>query len=95
MDGLVHDLKAMDVKATPVAHVAGGFVTGTLASFVASWPAGLTFDPENELEGVPLQKLPDELLVHILMLLDHTTLERFATVNRKARVVTLDATIWR
>ncbi|KAH9942007.1 hypothetical protein B0H21DRAFT_878056 [Amylocystis lapponica] len=62
---------------------------------VVHWPRGLTFEPEDEQAKTPLQVLPDELLVLVLRNLDASAVERFATVNRKARVVSLDATIWR
>ena len=45
-------------------------MTGTLASLVSSWPADLRFDPENEQEEVPIQTLPDELLMLVLRKLD-------------------------
>ncbi|RDB20829.1 F-box only protein 9 [Hypsizygus marmoreus] len=70
-------------------------VTGTIASLLAGFPPNLSFEPEIEEEPVHLQKLPDELLVMILRKLDPTTIERFASVSRKARVVSLDSTLWR
>lgn len=98
VDGLLQELQGLEVGPSriPVAHVRGeGFVTGTLASLISSWPPELTFERESEEDEVPIKMLPDELLVIILRLLDHTALERFAKVNRKARVITLDASIWR
>ncbi|KAI1793519.1 hypothetical protein LXA43DRAFT_971860 [Ganoderma leucocontextum] len=98
VDGLLQELQDLELGPShiPVAHARGeGFVTGTLASLVSSWPPELTFEQENEEEGVPVQMLPEELLMIILRLLDHTALERFGKVNRKARVITLDASIWR
>ncbi|KIP01887.1 hypothetical protein PHLGIDRAFT_131049 [Phlebiopsis gigantea 11061_1 CR5-6] len=73
-----------------------GIVTGTLASIVAQWESlVLIFEPEDEKQPVHLQSLPDELLVYILHYLDTSALERFALVNRKARVLALDSTLWR
>ena len=98
VDNLVHDLEGLGMGPAriPVAHARGdGFVTGTLAGLVASWPDHLSFEPENEQEGVPIKTLPDEMLLLVLRLLDHTSIERFARVNRKARVLTLDASLWR
>ncbi|KAI0630558.1 hypothetical protein C8Q77DRAFT_212597 [Trametes polyzona] len=99
VDALVDGLQSMDIGAShvPVARTRGeGLVTGTLASLLSSWPAdALSFEPDNEQEGVPIRRLPDELLVIVLRLLDHTSIERFARVNRKARVIALDASIWR
>jgi F-box protein 9 len=55
----------------------------------------LSFEPEDERVLSPLQRLPDELLVHILSYLGAAAIEGFALVSRKARIITLDATIWR
>ncbi|TFK39816.1 hypothetical protein BDQ12DRAFT_512503 [Crucibulum laeve] len=70
-------------------------VTGTLASLISGFPQELAFEPENELESVPIKMLPDELLVLVLKKLDPTSIERFARVNKKLRVLSLDSTIWR
>lgn len=73
-----------------------GIVTGTLASIMTPWESSvLVFEPEDEQQPVHLQSLPDELLVHILDFLDTSALERFALVDRKARVLALDSTLWR
>ncbi|KAI6113027.1 hypothetical protein F5141DRAFT_753101 [Pisolithus sp. B1] len=69
--------------------------SGVLAKVVANFPADLVFTPEDEREGAALNTIPDELLLHILRSLDTTTIERFAAVCRKARVLTLDSSIWR
>ncbi|KAG5643096.1 hypothetical protein DXG03_001560 [Asterophora parasitica] len=66
-----------------------------LASLLEKFPEDLSFEPESETEPVHLQKVPDEVLVMIIRKLDKTSIERFACVNRKARVVTLDSAIWR
>ena len=98
VDGLLRELQRLELGPSriPVAHVRGeGVVTGTLASLISAWPPELTFEQDNEEDGVPIKLLPDEMLMIILRLLDHTTLERFAKVNRKARVITLDASVWR
>jgi F-box protein 9 len=86
-----------DVGALSVQHVAAGkgVVTGTLASILDKFPQDLKFEPEDERNGVPLRFLPDEVLVLVLRSLDPTTIERFAAVNRKARVISLDSGIWR
>lgn len=70
-------------------------VTGILEDVVSAFPASLSFEPEEEKKKVALKKLPDELLVQVLCSLDHTTLERFGMVCRKARVLSLDFAIWR
>lgn len=70
--------------------------SGVLANVVADFPTGsLTFTSDNEHEGATLGLIPDELLLRILRSLDTTTIERFATVCRKARVLSLDSLIWR
>ena len=70
-------------------------VTGTLSTVIRFFPKNLRFEPENENEPVLLNRLPDELLVLIIRNLDHTAVERFAAVNRKARILSLDSVIWR
>jgi len=70
-------------------------VSGSLARIVADFPMPLSFEPEDEKEPSVLQRLPDEILVHILSYLGTRAVERFASASRKARVITLDATIWR
>ncbi|KAG8951767.1 hypothetical protein FRC00_007126 [Tulasnella sp. 408] len=55
--------------------------------------------PEDERQGVPLDKLPDELVVAVLTNLadrrDVLSIERFGSVCRKSRLVSLDPVIWR
>lgn len=59
----------------------------------------LVFAPEDDKRPLPIASIPDELLVHTLLRLalqgDITSVERFAQVNRKLRLLTLDSTIWR
>ena len=87
------DSSVVNAFSLPANH---GVVTGTLASIISSWASlSLTFEREDETQPVHMQTLPDELLVHVLNFLDTTTLERFALIDRKARVLTLDSTIWR
>ena len=69
--------------------------TGILSKLTAGFPPSVTFEPEVEQEPVHLRKVPDELLIMILYKLDPTTIERFAMVNRKCRLLTLDSSIWR
>ncbi|KAF8967612.1 hypothetical protein BDZ97DRAFT_2056725 [Flammula alnicola] len=63
-------------------------VTGTLATVIQDYTTDLKFEPENENEPVFLNTLPEELVVMIIV-------ERFASVSKKARVLTLDPAIWR
>ncbi|KAL0065803.1 hypothetical protein AAF712_007106 [Marasmius tenuissimus] len=66
-----------------------------LASILKGFPEQLVFEPEDEKEPVHLNILPDEMIVHVVKNLDPTSIERFAAVNRKARLVSLDTSIWR
>jgi F-box protein 9 len=98
-NGAVHELVIKPQHTLPLQRAghssAVGIVTGTLANLVANFPETLSFEPEIEQELVPLRKLPDELLVMILRKLDPTSIERFAIVNRKARIIALESTIWK
>lgn len=91
------DVEVLDSGGTPSFKLpeSHGVVTGNLVAIIATWPSGLTFEPEDEREGVAISTLPDELLVHVLHYLDTTSLERFGLVNRKSRIVTLDSSLWR
>lgn len=70
-----------------------------LSSIAEEWPPKLDFQPEDERMPVPINNLPDELLIAILAQLasrnDVTGIERFAMVNRKARLVSLDSGVWK
>lgn len=66
-----------------------------LSDILENFPEVLTFEPVDDRESVPINMIPEELLLHILRNLDATTLERFATVSRRARILSLDASIWR
>jgi F-box protein 9 len=88
--GVVH------VKSPPSSsHHPERQVSGLLARIVADFPMPLSFEPEDEREPSYLQRLPDELLIHVLRYLSTTAIERFARVCRKARIIALDMTIWR
>ncbi|EPQ56317.1 hypothetical protein GLOTRDRAFT_74909 [Gloeophyllum trabeum ATCC 11539] len=96
IDDKALDLSALSISAdTKGAHGVHAVVTGTIASLLESFPKELRFEPEDERRTLHLNKVPDELLIHILRYLDHTTIERFAAVDKKARVVSLDSVIWR
>lgn len=66
-----------------------------LVSILKVFPEQLVFEPEDEKEPVFLNLLPDEMVVQIMKHLDPSSIERFATVNKKARVISLDSSIWR
>ncbi|KAF7794270.1 hypothetical protein EIP86_005403 [Pleurotus ostreatoroseus] len=91
VDGVKHITQALEsVAVSTEVKVSIRSGSGILSELVSVWPVGLAFEPEDEKVSVPLQMLPDELLVKILRYLDVPTLERFAVVDRKARVLTLD-----
>ncbi|KAI5120371.1 hypothetical protein M0805_006893 [Coniferiporia weirii] len=70
-------------------------VSRTLANLISSFSHVLEFAPEDEKASVPLRLLPDELLVLILKKLDPVAIERFAVINKKARILSLDSSIWK
>ncbi|KII87322.1 hypothetical protein PLICRDRAFT_177086 [Plicaturopsis crispa FD-325 SS-3] len=92
IDEIAQDLSKISLKRATGPSV---LTTGTFENVLASFPDRLSFEPEEEGEKTPISILPDEILVSILRTLDHGTIERFATVNRKARVVSLDSVIWK
>lgn len=60
-----------------------------------TFPPHLEFEPQDEDEISPLISFPAELILHILRYLDHTSIERFGSISRRARVLTLDPSIWK
>ncbi|KAI0061013.1 hypothetical protein BV25DRAFT_1917281 [Artomyces pyxidatus] len=70
-------------------------LSGEWARVLAAFPVHLMFEPEDERAPSYLESLPEELLVHIVRFLGTSAIERFAAVNRKARVITLESNIWR
>ncbi|KAB5594478.1 F-box protein pof7 [Ceratobasidium theobromae] len=71
--------------------------THSIHTLISAFPPAeeLKFAPEDERQPVHLVKIPDELLLHILKILDVSSIERFAMVCRRARVLTLDPDLWR
>ncbi|KAL5633371.1 hypothetical protein ACGC1H_003761 [Rhizoctonia solani] len=71
--------------------------THSIRTLISAFPPAseLTFSPEDERQPVAIAHVPDELLIHILRLLDVSTIERFALVCRRARVLTVDPNLWR
>jgi F-box protein 9 len=73
--------------------------TTTLAFLLQSWPHPLLFAPEDQTIGVPINRLPDELIISILsnfaVGMDANSIERFASVSRRARMLSLDMSVWR
>lgn len=66
-----------------------------LTQLLLSFPDDLDFVPTDEAGGSPLQRVPDEIIILILKILDPHSIERFALLSRKARVLSLDTSIWR
>ena len=92
----VEDLSASFQSAVTVKPAAASaIITGTLATLLKGFPVDLKFEPENEKEPIFLNTLPEELLVLVISKLDPTSIERFASVSRRARVLSLDPGIWR
>ncbi|CAL1715098.1 unnamed protein product [Somion occarium] len=90
---LIEGIKGMEVSSTHARSRKTQIVS--LTPIIAQWPAELEFRPEDEDEPIPIANVPDEVLLYIMHMLDVTSLERFASVSRKARVVTLDSGLWR
>jgi F-box protein 9 len=62
-------------------------------------PEELSFERDMEIRPFVFDRLPDELLIAILQCFvrtaDTRSVERFASICRKARIVTLEPSIWR
>ncbi|KAH7335449.1 hypothetical protein B0J17DRAFT_670236 [Rhizoctonia solani] len=71
--------------------------THSIRTLISAFPPAseLAFLPEDERQPVPIAHVPDELLLHVLKLLDVPSIERFALVCRRARVLTVDPDLWR
>lgn len=93
-DDMTESMRLLSIKPQTQAIVTGTF-GALVASFLDQEPGRLTFKPEDETQPVALNNLPEEILVEIIHLLDPTSIERFAGVAKKARVVTLESSIWR
>ncbi|CAE6418155.1 unnamed protein product [Rhizoctonia solani] len=82
-------------KLEPI-HVAA-ISTHSIRILISAFPSAseLAFLPEDERQPVPIARVPDELLLHTLKLLDIASIERFALVCRRARILTVDPDLWR
>ncbi|KAF8575209.1 hypothetical protein K439DRAFT_1420045 [Ramaria rubella] len=93
----VSNISLEDTKSQATSQVI--LTSTTLISLLESWPQPLLFAPEDEARGAPISRLPDEIICKILLCLAHnvdvSTIERFAIVNRRARVLSLDTSLWR
>lgn len=81
------------IKVKPTSSDEPG-VYRDLRKLVSSFGSYLHFVAENELPGCYLNILPDELLISILQYLEPVYVERFALVCKKARLLTLEPSIW-
>lgn len=93
VEDALKNFEALSLSIVTVAKDAS--VSGKLADLIVAFPPDVEFQPDNELQGVPIRVLPDEVIALILRHLDHTSIERFATVSRKARLLSLHSGIWR
>jgi F-box protein 9 len=92
IDGLVKDVQKLDLEDTVPTHSIGA---DALAQMVSEFPQGLLFEAEDQTRPEPIfNKVPDEILLNLVKVMDVSTIERFAMVSRKARVLTLDSVIW-
>jgi F-box protein 9 len=66
-----------------------------LAHILESFPHDLNFEPEDERKPMHLNNIPIEMWYLIVRKLDVASIERFAHVCRRARVITLDPVYWR
>jgi len=72
----------------------------SLRHILASFPSeGISFRRDLETQPFVFDKLPDEIIIAILQSFvdtaDTRSVERFANVSRKARLVTLEPSLWR
>lgn len=74
--------------------VTTGILDSVVATFLQQEPT-LSFAPEDETLPLAIKLLPEEILLEILHMLDSSSIETFALVCRKARVLTLESSIWR
>ncbi|EKM81707.1 hypothetical protein AGABI1DRAFT_70096 [Agaricus bisporus var. burnettii JB137-S8] len=93
-DEITETMRLLSIKSQTQAIVTGTF-GALVASFLDREPGRLAFKPEDETQPVIFNDLPEEILVEIIHLLDPTSIERFAQVSKKARIVTLESSIWR
>jgi hypothetical protein len=102
LEATVQDMAALSMggaKASVVAQQAAhtASVTGILETVLADFPPMIRFELEElaQERSATIDSVPDEVLVKVLLHLNPQSIERFALVSRKGRVVTLDAGIWR
>ncbi|KAF5361821.1 hypothetical protein D9756_002334 [Leucocoprinus leucothites] len=97
VNDVITSIQALSVKPQ-VLKTSQAIITGTLGTLVATFfeqEPTLTFKPEDEIQPVAVDMLPEELLVEIIHMLDPSSIEIFARVCKKARLLTLESSIWR
>lgn len=87
--------KMKNIHLAALKSVTSSSQEGSWVNLLSNWPYPLTFEQEDEKEPIHINSLPEEIVIHILRLLDVTSVERFATISRRARILTLDPVIWR
>lgn len=100
LPALVDSLSLGDSTVVPPAVAQRHSVAASLSAIVSKFPlTELAFAPEDEGKAVPMQLLPPEMVIHILSVLaescDYTSIETFASISRKARLISLESSIWR
>ncbi|KAF8507979.1 hypothetical protein BU17DRAFT_57049 [Hysterangium stoloniferum] len=92
-------LGSLSINDSPSVSSKISATTETLATLLGSWPELLSFMPDNEAHPTPIDRLPNELIMYILFSFalntDICSIERFAAVCRRARIISLDASLWR
>ena len=92
-DLLAADLQNLSVQEP--SQAASRQATPHLAHIIEAWPHDLTFEPEDEKRPVLLNGLPAEIMYLIIRKMAIPTVERFALICRRARIMTLDPVYWR
>lgn len=96
-DDVIGPLQRLSIKSQ-VPGVGQAVATGTLGTLVAKFleeEPNLIFKPEDETQPVTLDVLPEEILLEIIHMMGPSTIEQFARVCKKSRVLTLESFIWR
>ncbi|KIM26198.1 hypothetical protein M408DRAFT_197300 [Serendipita vermifera MAFF 305830] len=102
MGDLSRDIDALSLaQRAPVVKAVAKASSRTIQHILAAFPPleQLVFERDEEIQPFYINRLPDELLIHVLRCFVHAadtrSVERFGAVSRKARVVTLDLSLWR
>jgi len=96
-DDMTASIRAPSIKPRNLPKgrtVTTGLLDTVVAAFLEQEPT-LNFVPQDETQPLAIKMLPEEILLEILHMLDSSSIETFALVCRKARVLTLESSIWR